>query len=449
MKISDIALLEWWKSYLTDKKKYIKHNDNIVYTWVYILHNDIQYIQANVSNDIIENFTIPVVYNTHDRYRWNRVEISREIYDKLYYTLSESILHDDNVYNYLTVEMNSCLHKIHYFLHNTLYDNFILLFDSDSKQQLYQWVKDFYNDIENILVEDISGSIKQYKEDNNMINFFNKELTKIKNPIIKESLDNISAAIHTFVLQLDNRTKTNLLSHPHRKGRSRILQQSKKYLMERYHSNELKHLKYNEAVEMLDDSIDQIYSSLNPKSTKESDSKEYIYVEQLRKQISEYIIATQKNITQDMAQDVLEDIIHEVVQYINGTVFDELIRWYYDLDQFEDTGYYSRELSEDVSNIRNYVEECLLHYQNYKYVDLSLDKNNTIIESPRDVFHKIRWLYQEWDNDNLIHCIKKIQTYEDKEIRDFLSNNELKELLGIIIKKEEYEFAARVKKLIH
>ena len=446
MKIKKIDELRWWKSYQTDEKQYIKNKWRILYSWEYMSHSSFELVKWNTTTWIIENFQIPIVYNNYDKEYWNIIEVSQSVYDNLYHTLPETTI-GKQPRKYLSVKVNSSTIKINNFLENILYDNFILSFKADNKQKMYHLIKYLYTNIEDILLEDISETLEQYKKEKNINNFFNKDKTKIKNQIIQEKLDNISANINDFVLKLDNNTISTLLSNPFRKWRSIIIKQSKKYLMERYHHNEIKYLSYKEALDSLNIGINQIYYLFwdeIPEIKKGDDvSKEVFYIERLRKDLISYI----NNIKTTINKDSIDDLINE----IDEIVFDPFIREYYELDEDEDTWIQSRILSEDFANIKNSIKEIvdLIEYKEMDNNNNSINELEIDILSARDIFGKI-CLYNKSnnDNENLISTINKLKECDDKEIDNMLSKHNLQELLNILVNETQFEFAARIRDII-
>ena len=99
----------------------------------------------------------------------------------------------------------------------------------------------------------------------------------------------------------------------------------------------------------------------------------------------------------------------------------------------------------NIAHIENNIWEVL---KTKDYSKFKEENQTTDTLSARDLFNKI-CKYSIWnESDNLINSIKKLQEYENKEIKDLLSNDELQKLLNILTQEEEYVFAARIAKIL-
>jgi len=428
MELDDINSLQWWQSYLSNKNNYIKNNDRILYIWKYIPNSKIESIQSKVSKDIVKDFTIPVIYNDYDEY-WEVLEISKDIYDEFCHNLPETNI-KENAHEHVTVEINHHIKNIHRFLYDTLYDKFLFHYNKDPNQEIYESINELYREIEDIVYEDINQSIETEKQKKHISHFLNKKQDKIKNNLIAEKIDNIFACIHSFISQLDENTQTTLLSNPHRKWRSKLIKESKKYLFERYHKDEIQYLEYKGSLDLLNDSIEQIYLSLIDEipedKSDEQYSKEVFHIERLRKGLLDYLKKINKKPTTEEIDNILEEIDEQL--------FDPFIRDYYELDNDDDTGSESKTLSADFSNIQNYIEELLTTIE-YKNI---AQKNTTLwIE---EIVEKLLC----GDEINF----QQLSAYQDQYLKEKISQEQLQQLLKIVTENENYDFAIRIRDIL-
>ncbi len=461
---------------LTNKKDYVKYNGIIIYKWDYITHKNIEEITDNTSENItntLRDFTIPAIY-TEDEWRG-----TLDVSPLLIINLSQIIKEEEKEWkeNFINVTANHNKEKIFEFLVTDLYENLILVYNTDSDGKIIASVHQLYTNIENIFnSSEIWDQMADYKKQKNLKNRLNEDHNKIKSPIIKIQLEQIMLYIHDFIDSLDIKIQNELLKNIEWKWRKTIISKSKKYLYDKYHTKELNYLLYQDYLTQFHYSIEQLYYSLEGGKQEiekwEELPKANYYIEKLRNDILQYIKWIQIKSKDD------DDEINTILNNIDENLFDRFLRDYYDLEEDDDTWSQSRFLADDFSNINNYLEQ-LIRNKDYQYIATQLinesEKSNidtlliwwlsnqsqksnntqkllketTNVLSARYLFNKISTYRKEKDKENAISCIITLQKCNDKEIKNLLSLNDLRQLIEIITRtNEEYMFAERIRKIL-
>lgn len=425
--IKNIAELDNNSIYLTNQKQYkMNTQKKLVYIWDFIEKKE--FIEAKTNQSLVENladYTIEVEKINNENILFIQPPILKNIQKSISETLKTEkpkpveqteninhIPHKGNIYRYLR-KLSATYHKSNYI--------------SEKK------IDELYSKIDTILNEDMTDEITRYKEKNDIY----KEWYVYNSLISHKQTWRITSVIKKFFASLSNDEKGWVLNNTEREWYDNILSECSAYLYDKYHSKDIEIVTYNNAVSILENNLislnDIFFDKHIPLTTKFHPN-----VEKLFDGIMSYI----QSITNK------PDNISEIIDEINDNIIDwfreKYIEW---LNPQEKKKY---------DWIFAMIEECLtivIELKNYQENNNTstiwlVKESTTEILSARDIFNKI-CKYNKWnENENLINSIKKLQECEDKEITNLLSNNELKELLDIITQEEEYEFAARIAKIL-
>ena len=429
---------------LTNKTDYAKYNDIIIYKWEYITTQDIEKIKDATSHnieDILGDFVIPIIY-TDDLWR-PTLDVSPLLMINLTQSMDEIKEEKEWKSNFITVTTNHNKERIFEFLVTDFYEGLLI---EDTDNHIMILLHQLYINIENTLNNpDIDNQMENYKTQKNLKHRLNEDKNKIKNPIIKIQLDQIMLYIHEFVDSLDTNIQSEIFKNIKWKWRSTIIKNSKEYLYNKYHTKELNYIMYQDYLTQFNYSIEQLYYSLEGAKLEVEEWVEVprtnYYIEKLRSDILQYIEWIQIESNDD---DEVEVILND----IDEKLFDRFLRDYHDLEEDDDTWFQSRFLADDFSNISSYLRQ-LIKNKDHQYIETQKwSEETTDISSANDLFKKIKRYKESGDNQNLTPSINKLQECDETEIKDLLSQNELEELLEILTQEEEYEFAARIGRIL-
>lgn len=422
---------------ITNKKDYAKYNGIIIYKWEYITTQDIEKIKDDTSHnieDIFKEFIIPTTY-TEDEWR-GTLDVSPLLMMNLIKSVENIKEEKEWKPNFINVTTNHNKERIFEFLID-LYEKFILAHTEDSDNEIQKSIHQLYTNIENILNNpEIWTQMEDYKKEKNLENRLNKDKNKIKSPIIKIQLEQIMLYINDFINCLDINIQSEIFKNIEWKWRKILLKKSKKYLYERYHTKELNYLLYQDYLSQFNYSIDQLYYSLEGSKQDVQEWEELpkanYYIEKLRNNILQHITSIKIHSKDD------DDEIDDILNTIDEKFFDKFLRDYYELEEDDDTWPQSRLLSDDFSNINNYIEQIIINKE-YQYINNNW--NITSEQINKDPL-SISWLFeqlttsQDFDNTNIL--LQKLSECSYEELQS-LSSEQSYTLINMIIKYDKDE----------
>ncbi len=415
------------KEYYTQLEKWTLNTqgDSYIYMWQYISSHRIEELRKNNQDEIAD-----ALLSTHDilikciekdkkktlhiKEQGNHTKIAqyivnntKEIQESFINNYESPQIYIDMIYLYL----------------DSIKDWFS---NKDIDQEFNQIFLEFIEELNNILIEDITDSIKEHEESNNEnIHPIELQMIKVKEFFQKflsnfSKEENIQIATNTECLFFD------------------ALPNIRKYFYALYYPPQIHDSEdrpYNDILQSLQENI----RSINYIFPDISEDWTHILSEELFKTLLKYISSL-------VTKPTKEDDRTKIDNNINNILANFIIK-VYQPENKKDAITYTISLSKEFTDIRTVLTE-LVKVKSYNPNTQIVIQESIDTLSARHLFKQIRKYYEWDDTTNLINFIKKLQECDDKEIRNLLSNNELKELLEILVSQEAYEFAARIGEIL-
>jgi hypothetical protein len=77
------------------------------------------------------------------------------------------------------------------------------------------------------------------------------------------------------------------------------------------------------------------------------------------------------------------------------------------------------------------------------------EKKDSITLLANNLFDKLCTYHDKDDKENLKSCVIALQSCDEEELVALLSQDKLQKLLNILLRDEEYEFAATIRDILH